>query len=192
MSEPFQSVCHVTRLKISCTPGNWQHSVWNTLGAFSCRPISRSAPRAHEPRAWTNLHQGPGGESRCPSERVSAAPMSRPESQSRLRSSLAGVTWPLWISAALVLTVVVCSSRASHQPALHVLFSFMFTKPVNYISRIVPIFQMRKPESPISVIQLVSERAAFQPRSPLHAAALPSWLPLSSSLCPHRPTETFL
>lgn len=118
--------------------------------------------------------------------------MSRPESRSLLRCGLVGVTWPLWISAALVLTVVVCSSRASHQPALHVLFSFMFTKTVNYIPRIVPIFQMWKPEFPINVIQLVSDRVGFQPRSPLHAAALPSQLPLSSGLCPHRPTEPFL
>lgn len=108
--------------------------------------------------------------------------MSRPESQSQLRCGLAGVAWPLWVSAALVLTAVVCNLRASHQPALHVLFSFMFTKPVNCIPRIVPTFQMRKPESPITVIQLVSDRAGFQPWSPLHAAALPSQLPVIQPL----------
>lgn len=42
----------------------------------------------------------------------------------------------------------------------------MFTKPVNYISGIVPIFQMRKPKFPVDVIQLVSDRAGFQARTP--------------------------
>lgn len=68
----------------------------------------------------------------------------------------------------------------------------MFTKPVNYISGIVPIFQMRKPKFPVDVIQLVNDRAGFQARTPLHAAALASQLPLSSGLHPHCPTETSL
>lgn len=81
------------------------------------------------------------------------------------------------------------------QPAAstpHVLLSLILTHPMNFVPSIIPIFQMKKPASPVHhIMQLMSGRAGFQPRHLLHPSALPSLLPLSSGLCPHRPTETF-